>query len=79
MTVPSGVRGVGRDHGVQPKHIVGAIANEAGMESRYIGHIKLHDDHSLVDLPDGMPKEIFQHLKRVRVCGHPLSIQKMAG
>ncbi len=70
---------VGRDHGVQPKHIVGAIANEAGMESRYIGHIKLHDDHSMVDLPDGMPKEIFQHLKRVRVCGHPLSIQKMGG
>jgi len=69
---------VGRDHGVQPKHIVGAIANEAGMESRYIGHIKLHDDHSLVDLPNGMPKEIFHHLKKVRVCGHPLAIQKLA-
>jgi ATP-dependent RNA helicase DeaD len=69
---------VGRDHGVQPKHIVGAIANEAGVESRYIGHIKLHDDHSLVDLPEGMPKEIFHHLKKVRVCGKPLAIQRMA-
>jgi len=69
---------VGRDHGVQPKHIVGAIANEAGVESRYIGQIKLHDDHSLVDLPDGMPKEIFHHLKNVWVCGQKLAIEKLA-
>ncbi|MEN8260705.1 MAG: DEAD/DEAH box helicase, partial [Pseudomonadota bacterium] len=65
---------VGREHEVNPKDIVGAIANEAGVESRYIGHIKLYDDHSTVDLPAGMPKEIFNHLKKVRVCQHPLRI-----
>jgi ATP-dependent RNA helicase DeaD len=65
---------VGRDHGVEPKHIVGAITGEAGVEGQYIGHIKLFDDHSLVDLPEGMPRDIYQHLRKVRVCGHPLQI-----
>jgi ATP-dependent RNA helicase DeaD len=63
---------VGRDHGVQPKNIVGAIANEAGLDSRDIGHIKLYDSFSTVDLPEGMPKEIFKHLQSVWVCGRQL-------
>lgn len=65
---------VGRQHGVKPGDIVGAIANEAAMDAKYIGHIKLNDDFSTVDLPDGMPKEIFQHLKKVVVCNQALKI-----
>jgi ATP-dependent RNA helicase DeaD len=65
---------VGRMHGVQPKHIVGAIANEAGLESSYIGHIKLFDSFSTIDLPQGMPKELFNYLRQVKVCGRPLKI-----
>jgi ATP-dependent RNA helicase DeaD len=65
---------VGRDHGVEPKHIVGAIANEAGIESRYIGQIRLYDDYSMVDLPEGLPKEVLAHLKKVWVCGRQLRI-----
>ena len=65
---------VGRAHGAQPKNIVGAIANEAGLDSQHIGHIKLYDSYSTVDLPDGMPADIFQHLKRVRVCNQALDI-----
>lgn len=55
---------VGRMHGVKPANIVGAIANEAGLESRYIGRIDIRDDHSVLDLPAEMPHEILQHLKR---------------
>jgi hypothetical protein len=47
---------VGRDHGVQVKDIVGAIANEAGIESRFIGRIALYDESSTVELPAGMPE-----------------------
>ena len=66
---------VGKNHGVMPKDIVGAIANEAGIESKNIGRIKLDDDYSTVDLPEGMPKEIFQHLKnKVRVCQQPMKL-----
>ena len=63
---------VGRDHGAQPKHIVGAISNEAGIDGRYIGQITLYDDYSTVALPEGMPKSVFKHLQQVIVCGQPL-------
>jgi ATP-dependent RNA helicase DeaD len=70
---------VGREHGVQPKNIVGAIANEAGLESQYIGQIKLFDSYSLVDLPEGMPKEVFRHLQTVWVCGRQLRMSLAGG
>ncbi|ATE71521.1 DEAD/DEAH box helicase [Lysobacter capsici] len=69
---------VGHSHGVQPGNIVGAIANEADLESRYIGRIDIRDDYTLVDLPEGMPRELMEHLKKVRVSGHPLRIQRAA-
>ena len=65
---------VGKEHEVEPKNIVGAIANEAGLESQYIGRIRLHDNYSTVDMPDGMPKDVFKHLKKVWVCGRQLNI-----
>ena len=61
-------------HGVKPGNIVGAIANEAGLEGRHIGHVDIHEDHSFVDLPEGMPKEIFRSLKKVRVVGRELQM-----
>ena len=67
---------VGHSHGVQPGNIVGAIANEADLESRYIGRIDIRDDYTLVDLPEGMPRELMEHLKKVRVSGHPLRIAR---
>ena len=68
---------VGHNHDVKPGNIVGAIANEAGLESQYIGRINIHDDHSLVDLPEGMPKDIFNDLKKVWVSGQQLKISRL--
>jgi ATP-dependent RNA helicase DeaD len=68
---------VGYTHGVKPGNIVGAIANEADLESRYIGHIEIFDDFSLVDLPAGMPKETFRILKKVWVCQRQLQISRL--
>jgi ATP-dependent RNA helicase DeaD len=68
---------VGRQHDVKPGNIVGAIANEAGLDSRYIGHIDIHTEFSLVDLPIGMPKDVFQDLRRARVCGQRLDISRL--
>jgi ATP-dependent RNA helicase DeaD len=65
---------VGRVHGVEPKHIVGAIANEANIRSQDIGQIKIYDDHCLVDLPQAMPSAIFRHLQKVWICGQQLQI-----
>ncbi|WP_395648880.1 DEAD/DEAH box helicase [Thermomonas sp.] len=69
---------VGHQHGAQPGHIVGAIANEADLESRYIGRIDIRDDFTLVDLPDlpdGMPPELLEHMQNVRVASKPLRMK----
>lgn len=65
---------VGHDHGVKPGNIVGAIANEAGIDSKHMGRIQINDDYSTIDLPEGMPKDIFIDLKSVRVAGQKLNI-----
>lgn len=65
---------VGHDDKVKPANIVGAIANEAGIEGAYIGPIDIHDRYTLVDLPEGMPKSIFKTLKKTWVVGKQLQI-----
>ncbi|XOV80675.1 MAG: DEAD/DEAH box helicase [Aestuariibacter sp.] len=65
---------VGRKHDVKVGSIVGAIANEAGLDSEYIGAIKIYDSFSTVDLPEGMPKEVKQTLKKARVAGQKLDL-----
>jgi ATP-dependent RNA helicase DeaD len=70
---------VGHIHGVQPGNIVGAIANEAQLESQNIGRIDIRNDHSLIDLPMGMPKDTFHHLQKVWVSGRQLQISRLNG
>ncbi len=65
---------VGRVDGVKPGNIVGAIANEAGIEGQHIASIKIEENYSTVELPSGMPKELFQALKKIRVVGKSLKI-----
>lgn len=67
---------VGEVHGAKPKDIVGAIANEAELDGKFIGAITIEQDHSFVDLPIGMPVTIFEFLKKVRVAGQPLKISR---
>ena len=67
---------VGHAHKVKPGNIVGAIANEAGLESKHIGRIEIYDDYSLIDLPEGMPSELLAHLKKVWVAGQKLRIRR---
>ncbi len=67
---------VGHAHGVKPGNIVGAIANESGLDGEHIGHIAIEAEFSLVDLPAGMPKDVFMDLKKVRVCGQPMNISR---
>jgi ATP-dependent RNA helicase DeaD len=67
---------VGRNHGVSPGNIVGAIANEIGIDSAYIGRIEIRGDHSMVDLPEGLPNDLFQALQRVHVLGKKLNISR---
>jgi len=68
---------VGHDHGVKPGNIVGAIANETGLDGEHIARIKIEDSYSTVELPAGIPNELFQELKKVRVAGQQLNISRL--
>lgn len=70
---------VGRSHSVRVGDILGAVANELGMESRYIGEIKLEENTSLIDLPKGMPKELFQEFRKIRVRNYPANPELASG
>ncbi len=66
---------VGRDDGVEVRHIVGAIANEGDISSRYIGNIKLFASHSTIELPKGMPGDVLSHFTRTRILNKPMNMQ----
>lgn len=65
---------VGRDNDVAPRNIVGAIANEGGIDSKYICNISIQKDHTLVDLPANLPPKVINHLKKIWVAGKKLNI-----
>ncbi|MFN7334236.1 MAG: DEAD/DEAH box helicase [bacterium] len=67
---------VGRTHGVRPGNIVGAIANEIGLDSNLIGQITIYDEFTSVFLPAGMPREVFKTLGQAWVVGRQLRISK---
>lgn len=69
------VLSVGREHGVKPGNIVGAIANEANIDSKYIGQIEIQDSTTLIDLPAGMPKDVMDILRKASVCGQKLNLK----
>ena len=66
---------VGHMHKVKPGNIVGAIANEANINSKHIGAIEIYDTYSTVDLPQGMPEDLQSHLRNTRVAGQKLDIR----
>lgn len=65
----------GYSHDLKPGNIVGAIANEADIESCYIGSIEIHDEFSTVDLPEGMPREVLEILQKARVAGRKMDLR----
>jgi len=67
---------VGDKHGVKAENLVGAISNEAGLDAEFIGRITINNDHSLIELPSGMPKFLLKDLKRVWVCNEKLDISR---
>jgi ATP-dependent RNA helicase DeaD len=67
---------VGYSHGIKPSNIVGAITNEIELDSKYIGRIEILEEFSVIDLPEGMPKDVLNILRKVVVSGQRLNISK---
>jgi len=70
---------VGNVHGVRTGNIVGAIANESGIDASRIGRIRIRDQFTLVDLPADLPEATLGVLKRVRVAGQAMDIRPDSG
>ncbi|MCL2022352.1 MAG: DEAD/DEAH box helicase [Betaproteobacteria bacterium] len=70
---------VGRTHGVSPRDIVGAIANEGNLPSRLIGRIDLYDEFSTVDLPNDLSPDVLQVLRSAWVRRRQLNIVRDDG
>ena len=66
---------VGETHGVRPGNLVGAIANEGGLSSAQIGAIRIHSDHSTVQLPEGLSTRQLHQLRTARVCQRALGLE----
>ena len=67
---------VGYRDRVKPGNLVGAIANESGLQGSMIGRIQIFEEFSLVDLPKGMPKDIYEDLKKLKVMNRELQISR---
>ena len=67
---------LGHNHQVRPGNIVGAIANEAGLDGKHIGNIEIYDDYTTIDLPSGMPREVLQLLKKTWVSGQQMRMSR---
>ncbi|HWI17249.1 MAG TPA: DEAD/DEAH box helicase [Vicinamibacterales bacterium] len=66
---------VGKEESIRPADLVGAIAGEAGVPSRVIGAIKIHDDYSLVEVPEELSERIIEALKRTKIRGNKVTVQ----
>lgn len=67
----------GYNVGIKPSNIVGAIANEADIESCYIGHIEIYENFATVDLPATLNAKIINQLSRTFICGQRANIVKI--
>ena len=67
--------GVGKEEGVRPADLVGAIAGEAGISSSLIGAIKIHDDYSLAEIPEEVADQVVAALKKTKIRGHKVTVQ----
>jgi ATP-dependent RNA helicase DeaD len=70
---------VGKRHKVEPRQIVGAIANEGGLSRQDFGHIDIRGDHSLVELPADLPGGAWDKLSSTRISGKLIELTRDAG
>jgi ATP-dependent RNA helicase DeaD len=62
--------------GIRPADLVGAIANEAGIDSRDIGAIEIADRFSLVEVPDEAADEIIRALRGTTIRGKRVLVRR---
>lgn len=67
---------VGKRHKVEPRQIVGALANEGGLNRQDFGAIKILPDHSIVELPANLDRGVFDRLENTRISGKLIELRE---
>jgi ATP-dependent RNA helicase DeaD len=67
--------GAGRETGIRPGDLVGAIANEARIDAKAIGAIEIEDRFSIVAVPEAMGRGIIEALSRARIKGRKVPVR----
>ena len=70
---------VGKRHRVEPRQIVGAIANEGGLRRADFGNISIRNDFSLVELPADLAPETWKALESTRISGKLIELSEDSG
>ena len=70
---------VGSADGIEVRNILGAVANETGLQTRFIGQIRIHQDHSTIEMPGDLPREMLDHLRTVYVGKKQMRISRNRG
>ena len=68
--------GAGREAGIRPGDLVGAITGEAGVPSRSLGAIEIADKFSLVEVPDALADRIIAALKATKIRGKKVTVRR---
>lgn len=68
---------VGTQHQIDQEQLLAVLIEESGVDKKRIARVDIRDRYTLVDLPDGMPADIFQLLSEVTVNGHALNIKRV--
>jgi ATP-dependent RNA helicase DeaD len=68
--------GVGHEHQLRPAQLVGALANELGLDREHIGRIEIRDRYSLVELPADLPDDVLEQMQQIRVAGQRLRARR---
>ena len=70
---------VGKRQKINPRMIVGAIANEGGLSRSDFGYIGIKPDHSIVELPARLPDDAWEKLKSTRISGKLIELRRDHG
>ncbi|MGR8953452.1 MAG: DbpA RNA binding domain-containing protein, partial [Gammaproteobacteria bacterium] len=68
---------IGRQHQVTAEELKRVLVEESGVDKKNIVNIEIQDSYTLIELPDEMPQDIFQHLKSVEINHHKLDIKRV--
>lgn len=68
---------VGCQHNIDPEQLLAVIIEESGVDRNRITRLEIRDNYTLVDLPDGMPADIFQLLSEAHIGEHRLNIKRV--